>query len=183
MLTENNPPIPLRSTQLRLYPSLRCARKHFGLAFALGAKPVRNVPGTVQENSITMSFRKVEKPKTQLPQKEREAIVDLLHFCLYADSHIALKEGEFMADVVDIIGWETQISFGSYEAKSIAAARAAKDSPAAKQEFLSFAAERLVSQESQALALNLCKQLFYSDGATADNESALLAEIRAALKK
>jgi len=130
-----------------------------------------------------MSFRKVEKPKAQLPQKEREAIIDLLHLCLYADSHIALKEGEFIADVVDVIGWETQISFGSYESKSIAAARAAKESPAAKQEFLSFAAERLASKESQALALDLCKQLFYADGSTADKESALLSEIRVALKK
>lgn len=130
-----------------------------------------------------MSFRKVEKPKAQLPQKEREAIIDLLHLCLYADSHIALKEGEFIADVVDVIGWETQISFGSYESKSIAAARAAKESPAAKHEFLSFAAERLASKESQALAIDLCKQLFYADGSTADKESALLGEIRASLKK
>lgn len=130
-----------------------------------------------------MSFRKVEKPKAPLTQKEREAIVDLLHLCLYADSHIALNEGEVVSDLVETISWDTNLSFSSYESKSIAAARAAKESPAAKQEFLSFAAERLQSKESQTLALDVCKRLFFSDGSTADTESALLAEIRSALKK
>jgi hypothetical protein len=130
-----------------------------------------------------MSFRKVEKPKVPLPQKEREAIIDLLHLCLYADSHIALNEGKLVSELVETIGWDTNLSFSSYESKSIAAARAAKESPAAKQEFLSFASERLQSMESQTLALDVCKRLFYADGSTADNESALLSEIRAVLKK
>ena len=129
-----------------------------------------------------MLFRKAQNPKPELPQKEREAIVDLLHLCLYGDSHIALKEGEFMSDVVDVIGWETQSSFGSYEARSISSARAAKENEATKREFLAFAAKRLESKTSRALALDLCKQLFTADGATVDKEAALLAEIRAVLK-
>lgn len=128
-----------------------------------------------------MSFRKVEKPKTQLPQKEREAIIDLLHLCLYADAHIALKEGEFISDLVEVFGWDTQISFSSYESKSIAGARLAKESPAGKTEFLAYAADRLQSKESRALAIALCKQLFAADSTTA-GEAALLGEIRSALK-
>ncbi len=130
-----------------------------------------------------MLFRKTDKPKTELPQKEREAIIDLLHLCLYADSHVSLQEGELISDIVETIGWEPHVSFGSYESRSIASARAAKDSPAAKQEFLAFAAERLQSPESRALALDLCRQLFSSDGSTAANEAALLGEIRTVLKK
>jgi len=130
-----------------------------------------------------MSFRKVEKPKSQLPQKEREAIIDLLHLGLYADSHIALKEGEFISDLVDVIGWDTQLSFSSYESKSIAGARAAKDSPEAKAALIAYAAERLVSKESRTLAIELCKQLFSSDSSTTDKEAALLGEIRSALQK
>ena len=129
-----------------------------------------------------MLFRKNNDRKPELPQKEREAIVDLLHLCLYADAHIALKEGEFMSDVVEVIGWETQSSFGSYEARSIASARAAKENDAAKKEFLSFAAARLQSKESKALALDLCRQLFSSDGSTAETEAGLLGQIRASLK-
>src|SRR5687767_8820609 len=104
-----------------------------------------------------MLFRKKEEPKPQLPQQEREAIVDLLHLCLYGDSHIALKEGEFMSDVVDVIGWETQSSFSSYQARSISSARAAKENDTNKKEFLSSAAKRLESKASRALALDLCK--------------------------
>ena len=129
-----------------------------------------------------MLFRKKEDAKPQLPQKEREAIVDLLHLCLYGDSHIALKEGDFMSDVVDVIGWETQSSFGSYEARSISSARAAKENSDSKKEFLSFAAARLQSKESRALALELCRQLFAIDGSTAEKEAALFGEIRATLK-
>lgn len=129
-----------------------------------------------------MLFRKKESPQSQLPQKEREAIVDLLHLCLYGDSHIALKEGEFISDVIDVIGWETQSSFGSYEARSISSARAAKEAAESKREFLSFAASRLGSKTSRELALDLCRQLLATDGAVAEKESVLLAEIRAALK-
>lgn len=131
-----------------------------------------------------MSFfkrRSNDKPKP-LAQPEREAIIDLLHLCIYADAHIALEEGALIADVVETIGWDTNLAFGSYEAKSIAAARAAKDGPEAKAAFLGFVVERLPSADSRALALDLCKQLFSADGSTAEKEAALLAEIRAALK-
>ncbi len=128
-----------------------------------------------------MSFRKDEPSKPQLPQQEREAIVDLLHLCIYADAHIALNEGDFVSDVVETIGWDTQLSFSSYESKSIANARLAKESPEAKQEFLSFAAQRLQSNSSRVLALDLCQQLFSADGSTVEKEAALLGEIRALL--
>lgn len=128
-----------------------------------------------------MIFRKKESSKPQLPQTEREAIVDLLHLCLYADSHIALAEGQHISDVVDIIGWETQSSFSSYEARSISSARAAKESAVTKKEFLDFAAERLKAKQSRILAVDLCQQLFAVD-ATDAREASLLGEIRAVLK-
>lgn len=128
-----------------------------------------------------MLFKK-EDPKPKLEQKEREAIVDLLHLCLYADAHIALKEGEFLSSVIDVIGWETQSSFSSYEARSVASARAARENNDAKKEFLVAAAQRLKSPAARATALDLCKKLFASDGTTADKELDLLGEIRTALR-
>ena len=129
-----------------------------------------------------MAILKRIGPKPQLQQKEREAIIDLLHLCLYADAHIALKESELLSEVVELIGWETQSSFSSYEARSVANARNAKGSPDDRKEFISSAASRLQSKPSRALAMELCKQLFSSDGATVEKEDALLVEIRAALK-
>jgi uncharacterized tellurite resistance protein B-like protein len=128
-----------------------------------------------------MAILKRIGPKPQLQQKEREAIVDLLHLCLYADAHIAVNESEFLNEVVELIGWETQSSFSSYEARSVANARNAKGNPENRKVFIASAAARLPSKPSRALTLELCKQLFSSDGKTAEKEDALLAEIRAAL--
>lgn len=129
-----------------------------------------------------MIFRKKQDPKLKLTQKEREAIVDLLHLCLYADSHIALKEGDFISQIVDVIGWETQRSFGTYEARSVSSARAAREHPASKAKFIEGAAARLESKEARAWALDLCKQLFAADGSTVGKETAVLGEIQTALK-
>ena len=123
---------------------------------------------------------KVSNPKAQLSQTEREAIVDLLHLCLYADAHISLKEGEFIAGVVEIIGWDQSLSFSAYEARSIAAARAAKTDDSQKKEFIEFASSRLKTQASRSLALQLCADLFSADS-TQDREAALLAQLRAVL--
>ncbi|MFT3781528.1 MAG: hypothetical protein QM790_05875 [Nibricoccus sp.] len=128
-----------------------------------------------------MLFKKQNKPAAQLPQNEREAIVDLLHLCLYADAHISLKEGEFIKDVIDVIGWDTKLSFSSYESRSIAAAREARADEKSKKEFIQDAAARLKSKESKKLALSLCTDLSGSDG-TQDREAELLAQIKAILK-
>jgi hypothetical protein len=128
-----------------------------------------------------MLFKKQNKPAAQLPQSEREAIVDLLHLCLYADAHISLKEGEFIEDVIEVIGWDENLSFSSYEARSVAGARGARADEKSKKAFIEFAAERLKSQESRSLALSLCTDLFGADG-TQDREAALLAQIKAILR-
>ena len=129
-----------------------------------------------------MLFRKKQKLRAELHQKEREAIIELLHLCLYGDAHIALKEGEFMSEVVDVIGWETQSSFASYEAQSIANARAAKENAELRRQLLSAAALRLRAKLSRELAVELCSQLFAIDGSTAAKEAVLLGEIREALR-
>lgn len=128
-----------------------------------------------------MLFKSKQPPANSQPsQTEREAIVDLLHLCLYADAHISLKEGEFISEVVEVIGWDQNLSFSAYEARSIAAARAAKADDAHKKEFIEFASSRLKSPASRSLALQLCADLFSSDS-TQDREAALLAQLRAAL--
>lgn len=126
-----------------------------------------------------MPFRNSDSP--ELTQTEREAIVDLLHYSLYADSHIALKEGEMLSELVGVIGWDVASAFQTYEAQSVAAAREAKENADAKKVFFDSIAERLQSAESRALAVDLSKQLLAVDG-TAENESAVIEEIRALLK-
>lgn len=127
-------------------------------------------------------FKKPQDSKPELQQQEREAIVDLLHFCVYADSHIALKEGAFLSQVVDVIGWETRSSFSSYEARSISKARAAKENADEKRALLESVAARLGEKPVRDLAVDLCRQLFAVDGSTEQKEFGLLGEIRSAMK-
>ncbi len=128
-----------------------------------------------------MAFESKNKPAAPLPQSEREAIVDLLHLCLYADAHLSLREGQFISDVVDVIGWDTNLSFSAYEQRSIAAARAARADEKSKKEFIEYAATRLGSPASKDLAVSLCADLFSADG-TSDREAGLLMQIRALVK-
>jgi len=128
-----------------------------------------------------MLFHKNKKSKAELSQPEREAIIDLLHLCLYADAHISLRESAVISDVIEVIGWDTKLSFSSYESRSIASARAAKADEKLKKDFFEYASERLPSKASKELAVTLCGDLLSSDG-TQEKEAILLSQIRAALK-
>lgn len=110
-------------------------------------------------------------------QPQREAIADLLNYCMYADNHIALAESKAIENVAGLFTWDPQISFESFEAGSIGAARQAKDDPAHREAFLNSVRERLNTPHSRSLALKVCKQLFVADGIQTDKESALLAHI------
>jgi uncharacterized tellurite resistance protein B-like protein len=113
-----------------------------------------------------------------LTQTQREAIADLLHFCVYADNHIALNETAAIERIVSTLNWDTSSSFASFESRSIAAARAAKENEFTREEFLKSIRLRLDQPAARTLALNLCKQIFVSDGAQSDKETVAFARIR-----
>ena len=120
-----------------------------------------------------------KKPSTDdgLTQSQREAIADLLHYCVYADNHVALAETAVIEDVVSNFTWDPRSSFGAFEARSIAAAREAKEDKSAREEFLTSIRQRLDKPHVRSLALDLCKQIFVADGAQSDPESVVLARI------
>jgi uncharacterized tellurite resistance protein B-like protein len=129
-----------------------------------------------------MIFKNPGQTKSGLTRNEREAIIDLLNLCIYADAHIALKESEFMESVIETIGWDVQSSFDSYNSRSIAAARNARGSDEQQTDLIAFANERLKTGTARRLAVELCQKLFRADGVFDDKEYALLDAIRAALK-
>jgi hypothetical protein len=81
---------------------------------------------------------------------------------------------------VELIGWDTNLSFSSYESRSISSARAARVDDRSRKEFLDHAVRRLQSAEAKGLAASLCRDLAAADG-TAPRESALVTEIRGVL--
>jgi len=128
-----------------------------------------------------MSTRTSKDAAPKFTQPEREAIVDLLHLCIYADAHIGIKEGDYVPKVVDAIGWDTKLSFSAYEPRSIASARTASANEASLKDYLQRAAARLASKESRAFAIAKCSALTASDG-THQKEASLIFRIKEALK-
>lgn len=117
-----------------------------------------------------------------LTQPQREAIADALHYLVYADNHIASREGEFVNDAIDGLAWDASHSFSSYEVRSIAAARHAKENATARAEFFANLAARLNTPESRDKALALARGVVWADGNSTDGESVALAALTAALK-
>jgi hypothetical protein len=83
-------------------------------------------------------------------------------------------------DVVASFDWDPNISFESFEARSIASARRAKESPETQTGFLAFANERLGSDAARKRALDACQRLLAADG-SAEKEVRVLGAIKAAL--
>ncbi|HYC71248.1 MAG TPA: hypothetical protein VEB66_08590 [Opitutaceae bacterium] len=117
-----------------------------------------------------------------LTQVQREAIVDLLHYCMFADNFVALAEDKFVNSVAASLTWDKAITFESYEGGSIGKARKAKESAGYRESFLKDVAARLSSPTSRALARDLCQDLYKADAKFAQAESDQLVLIRQLLK-
>ena len=62
---------------------------------------------------IRKLFHKSEAPKDGLTQPQREAIVDLLNYCMYVDNLIFLAEDRLITDTVAKFNWNRKITVRS----------------------------------------------------------------------
>lgn len=131
-----------------------------------------------------MAFKKLFTPTAQpqdgMTQAAREAIVDLLHFGVYVDSHIALAEDAMVEATARTLNWDPNISFDYYEGKSIGEVRRVRKDEKEREEFFQTVRDRLPNPADRKLALKLVEQLFAADGTTAV-ETESLPMIRKAL--
>jgi uncharacterized tellurite resistance protein B-like protein len=129
-------------------------------------------------NSLKQAFpADSTTPNDGLNQTQREAIVDLLHYCMFADNFVSLTEDKFVNTVAATLSWDKKISFESFEGGSIGKARKAKESATFREEFYKDIQARLATKEARALALKLCKDLYRADAKVAELESQQLAII------
>lgn len=129
-----------------------------------------------------LKFFSSEKPSADgLTQPQREAIADLLHYLVYADNHIASREGDYVNDTIHSLSWDVALSFSSYESRSIAAARQAKENPEHRRALFASIAARLNTPQVRTRALELGKTLVWIDGTNTPRESAALTELQVAL--
>ena len=116
-----------------------------------------------------------------LTQAQREAMVDVLFYCMYADNSLALKEDRILADTVGQFSWDPKVSYDAYAARAIAKARAVKETPATRADFLLSVAQRLGAPDVKQRTFSLCREIFQADGNVSGGEQELLGELQKAL--
>jgi hypothetical protein len=127
---------------------------------------------------IRKLFHKTEAPNDGLTQPQREAIVDLLNYCTYADNLVFLAENRLIADTVAKFNWDPKVPFDQFDARSVSNARNASESQVYRDQFLASIKDRLDTAAVKGQALDLCQELFIADGAVADEEDAVLQNLK-----
>src|SRR5436305_15140525 len=85
---------------------------------------------------IRKLFRKSEAPNDGLTQPQREAIVDLLNYCMYADDLVMLAEDRLITDTVGKFNWDPKVPFDQFDVRSIDNARYATEDQGYRDRFL-----------------------------------------------
>jgi len=127
-------------------------------------------------------FHKSEAPNDGLTQPQREAIVDLLNYCMYADNFVFLAEDRVITDTVANFNWDPKLPFDQFDARSIDNARNARENPGYRDQFLASIRDRLDTAAVKRQALDLCQELFLADGARSDEEEAVLQNLKKLLE-
>ena len=127
-------------------------------------------------------FGKPEAPRDGLTQPQREAIVDLLNYCMYADNLVMLAEDRLITDTVKKFNWDSKTPFDQFALRSIDNARNARESQVYRDKFLGSISDRLSTDAVKAQALDLCQELFLADGAQSHEEDVVLQHLRQLLE-
>ena len=133
---------------------------------------------------IRKLFHKSEAPaqKDGLTQPQREAMVDLLNYCMYADNFVFLAENRFITDTVAKFDWDPKIPFDQFDARSVSNARNASESQVYRDQFLASIKDRLDTAAVKGQALDLCQELFLANDARSDEKEAVLQNLRKLLE-
>ena len=131
---------------------------------------------------IRKLFGKPEAPNDGLTQPQREAIVDLMNYCMYADNLVMLSEDRLITDTVAKFNWDSKVPFDQFVLRSTDNARNARESQVYRDRFLASIRDRLDTAAVKGQALDLCQELFVADGARSDEEDAVLQNLRKLLE-
>src|SRR5438094_7539250 len=131
---------------------------------------------------IRKLFHRSEAPNDGLTQPQREAIVDLLNYCMYADNLVFLAENRLITDTVAKFNWDAKVPFDQFDARSVSNARNASESQVYRDQFLASIKDRLGTTVVKGQALDLCQELCVADGARSDEENTVLQNLRELLE-
>lgn len=111
-------------------------------------------------------------------QVQREAMVDLLIWTMYADNVLTLTEKERIDDLMDEMQWDSATPARQYVNISLARVREAIDDPSKSESLLDDIHNRLGSTEMRRRTYEACHDLAKVDGEVAERERELLARVK-----
>ena len=141
-----------------------------------------NLEHPVMPSLIRKLFHKSEAPNDGLTQPQREAIVDLLNYCMYADNLIFLAEDRLITDTVAKFNWDPKIPFDQFDVRSIDNARNATENQGYRDQLLGSIRDRLDTAAVKKQALDLVQELFLADGARSEEEDVVLQNLKKLLE-
>ncbi len=112
-------------------------------------------------------------------QSQREAMVDLLVWTMYADNVLTLPENDRIDQVTEEMSWSSPTPPQLYVNTSIARVRDAIDDSEKSEALLNDISERLGSPKMRMHAYEACRDLANADGEVADQEMHFLRSVRA----
>jgi hypothetical protein len=126
------------------------------------------------------------KPKANkdgLKQHQREAIIDSLLYCLYADDYDDPAERSVMDKSIARLNWESDLSVSEYILSASEKVKLAVSAQDTEQQFLNDISHRLEEMEARFQTIQLCKILLYSDLFFPDEEVRALARLSRVFKR
>lgn len=110
-------------------------------------------------------------------QLQREALLDLLTYLMYADSRIAVEEEQLIEGRARTFDWEGEADLEDYLDAAVDRVRALEGSPHAAEAFLDGVRSRLRTPAARQNAINLCHGLIQADGRFDPEELELFQQI------
>jgi len=109
-------------------------------------------------------FGRLPNGKDGWNQAQREALVDLLVFAMYADGHLSLAEEKVLENQAAELAWESSQSIESYVNETTERVRLARGTEDGTENLLVSIRERLGDFEDRERAFFVCESLLSSDG-------------------
>jgi Tellurite resistance protein TerB len=113
-------------------------------------------------------------------QGQREALFDFLLLAAYADNSLKLSENQRLYELISGLGWESYQDPTEYADTATARVRAASESEAATQAFLTKLNDPLATPEAKVFAIGVLPRILESDNSMPEAEEAFYAAAKAA---
>ena len=117
-----------------------------------------------------------------LKQSQREAMVDAMLYCLFADDYDDPMERQVLDRAITRFNWESDTGIPEYIRGASERIHAAVAEPGSEEQLLRDIGNRLEDWETRFQVIQLCKILFYSDLFFSDEEVRALAQLKRAFK-